>query len=399
MNPIMFTFHTCAETHDGQHSYIFVASSTILCLLLQCLWLGHSLRQACFRHKAHITFTDMDRTSKQLHVLFFTQLFVAMYWTLCDLLRLVIDPYFTIRNHIGCGIMTYSPRPCYSIFGFLYLYQILLRLKRSFTGSYLALSKWLEYVLWTLIVITLIVTVITFRPDAAALNTICIEEWTPSDIGGTLTYCKQELNDYIYVMAPLSIAMMVLTTLSMACIFSCTLKRMMSNNKDNEALNVPFKKLIVKNHLMTVTGCVAIVVTHVLSFYTDLGLWANMMTLIVSISIGLMFGYNDKPYRKLCKPCIRFTNQRLKIQEHIREKLSSTIVSWKASMGSLGSMQSVDVVESPIPPNTPADGVENTVMRFPSMHDLSGNVSLDIESMDCQQSQHSQECNDNEVPP
>merc|ERR1712130_865925 len=42
---------------------------------------------------------------------------------------------------------------------------------------------------------------------------------------------------------------------------------------------------------------------------------SNMMTLIVSISIGLMFGYNDKPYRKLCKPCIRFTNQRLKIQE------------------------------------------------------------------------------------
>merc|ERR1712062_72490 len=126
--------------------------------------------------------------------------------------------------------------------------------------------------------------------------------------------------------------MMLITVISISSIFGFTLKRMMTTNKDNESLNVPFKKLIVKNHLMTVSGCIAILLTHALSFYTNLGIMANLMTIVVSVSIGMMFGYNDKLYRQLCAPCIRVTHQRLKLEKHIKHKMSTTINSWKLSM-------------------------------------------------------------------
>ena len=276
-------------------------------ILLQFLLLFHSLyHELKNRHDP-----KYQQISLQSRILYIVLQLVAIYFTILDLLRYVILG----QTHHCLAIEAYSPRIVGVVYYLIYLYHILLRLNASFKGSYLELSQRNLYILGALTVIPMILGLIIFL-ILTRNQTPCIAPWRASDLEIDLTYCTFPLIVVDYACdSPTSILAMIAIVCYYAwipaintvigVIFGIKLKKLLSDHKtNNERVKFQYKSLIIKNALLTLVGCISIIVNVSLSAATGSSMFLYFDLFINCVVIGMMFQYNDKWYKTCCKCCI-----------------------------------------------------------------------------------------------
>ena len=179
---------------------------------------------------------------------FYVLQILGLWWTICDFLRLTIDPgTYILHNHTTyqynavCSIVAYTPKIMPCLYYLVYLYQILMRLRTSFIDSYLEISKHVYGILLGSILIPMIIGPITFFIFNST-ETTCIAKWNPKDFPQLgLTYCEYQIRPYtvgawVYT---LSASWIPIVNIIFGIIFSVKLNKILSKNNSNE--NMKFK--------------------------------------------------------------------------------------------------------------------------------------------------------------
>ena len=279
--------------------YLEFAIAIPLFLILQLTLLSHSIyHERCNQNQ--------QRISLKLRILFIALQVVGIYWTILDACRLLIDPPTKIfQGSTVCLIMAYSPKIVPAPFYLLYLLQILCRLESSFTGSFLQLSKCTVYTLLSLILIPVIIgPIISFILNRHEHT--CIALWNPNDnlFEYSLSFCDIPLEADAVLMYAFVLIWIVVMNIIIGIIFSVKLNQLLSNHADNEQIQFRFKSLIIKNSILTLSGAVSTVVCYLLWLGFIRATFLYLDLFINCVVIALMFKYNEKWYKKLCRCCI-----------------------------------------------------------------------------------------------
>ena len=283
-----------------QGPYLEFALGIPAFISLQLLLLFHSIHHE-FVHRENEVYQQVSIKSRILYIIL---QFLGLYWTTNDLFCLVIDPQtHLLRDNIGCDIMAYSPKIIPWPYYLVYLYQVLLRLDSSLKGSYLELSKKTLYFLNAITVIPVIIAPIIFFILNRSERT-CIAPWKPNDFHyDNFSNCWLPLqqNSIALLVYTAVLVWIPIINIIIGIIFGVKLNKLLSSHKDNDHIKFQFKSLIVKNGILTLTGSVSTIVNYLLwsSFIRATFLYLDLF--INCLVIGLMFKYNEKWYKKLCK--------------------------------------------------------------------------------------------------
>eukprot|EP01083_Nonionella_stella_P079603 218518_1 len=303
---------TCADEHDDIGGvWIEIPLTIFPVIVLQILWLYHTVHTEYTRHKTSTASQAPNKAYKFQRTLHLSLQIVGLCWTINDVLSRVIDPHTLIlRNNIGCYIAAYIPKVVPGVFYGLYFYQIVFRLEASFGDSFLAMSK------TTTIILKLLIIPIVTGPIWIILlsDGACVRPWKPLDVPSW--YDRPEPYQFAYchlIMRSEAVIVLLLTVLwggsiniIYGIVYILKLRVLLSPamNESTTYLTFVYKSLIVKNAILTITGTITTLSCYVLwiSLSFTSGLYIDLF--VNCLMIGLMFKYNSKLYKRLCKCCI-----------------------------------------------------------------------------------------------
>eukprot|EP01083_Nonionella_stella_P108169 314305_1 len=282
--------------------WVEIPISILPVIILQVLWLCHTVRTEYIVHKT----MHPNKSYKFQRILHLSLQIIGLCWTISDVFCFIIDPHTLIlRNNIGCYIVAYIPKVVPGVYYGLYLYQILLRLESSFRDSCLAISK------RTIIIFkVLIIPILTGPIWFLILNrgeTACVRGWKAHDVTSwyerpepyKFAYCTVKTNFGAALFLIFVVLFLGFINIAFGVIFAMKLKVLLSANTDNR-----LKALIVKNSILTVTGSISTVSSYLIWIILTFGTGLYIDLLVNCLVIGLMFKYNSKLYKRLCKCCI-----------------------------------------------------------------------------------------------
>eukprot|EP01083_Nonionella_stella_P293553 998360_1 len=311
----MPTAPTCAEDIDVIGGvWIEIPLSLIPVILIQIIWLCHTFHAEHMMKKTRNTTPNKFTGYKfQRSILYILLQIIGLCWTINDVfVFIIIDPHTLIlRHNIGCYIVAYIPKTVPWIYYILYLYQILLRLEASFKGSPLSISK------RTIIIFKVLIIPIAVGPIWFILlnKSTCVRGWKPLDVSSwyerpgpyKFAWCTLQMNGPAVILLIVSLVWGASINIIFGMVFVLKLKVLLSSNVDDHMqtkLDFRYKSLIVKNSILTLTGSISTIAAYIIwiasSFVT--GMYIDL--LVNCLVIGLMFNYNTKIYKRLCKCCI-----------------------------------------------------------------------------------------------
>ena len=211
-----------------------------------------SLHIALLVHSLYHEYTNREepkfQKQRRLRMWFIILQLVAIYALINEFFKLFDSFTSIVRHNAFCVIIPYVTKTISSVFYAAYLYQILLRLRLSFDGSHLALSKWTVAVMQVIIVLIPAIVCILILMDSAGTSLQCLRSWYPADVSLKLTYCDipwdslSLLKEYgLYAL--LTVANLL--NISFGVIFMVKLRRISVHNT-NEKIDRQFRELIVK---------------------------------------------------------------------------------------------------------------------------------------------------------
>ena len=210
-------------------------------LFLMLLLLCHSIKNQ-YVHRDDVKFNKQ----KNARIRYFCLQFIAIYWFISDLFRLVLDPkYAIIRNNILCKITAFSSRICALVFYGIYLFSICIYLEESFKGSYLALNRWTMFILKGIIVLIPISPVCLLLADHPQSE--CLRLWIPDDIKSDVEYCDIPLSLIpVFHYGHVGIVIVICSiNILLTVLFTNKLRKLLSHNAHREDLKFKFKALII----------------------------------------------------------------------------------------------------------------------------------------------------------
>ena len=142
---------------DGSHGFLMeFAAALPLIILLQIVLFLHTIYNEYILRKSR-TSGHVDAQSSRLRNLYVLLQIVGLFWTIVDVVNYgQID----MRSDIACNVTAFIPKFMPTIFYGLYFIQILLRLRRSFKGSHLALRTSTFCILSVLIMVPCIIYIV-----------------------------------------------------------------------------------------------------------------------------------------------------------------------------------------------------------------------------------------------
>eukprot|EP01083_Nonionella_stella_P192734 712248_1 len=359
------------DFEDFDHSFIEIILFLIIYMFLQLLLFAQTMFQEYQIH--HRTRERRHKPQLSIRAVFIALQVTGFYFTLIDLLRYVLDPYthFAQNNASSCSLLAYSPKVSSIIYYGLYLISILLRLETSFRGSAYAINRTTYILLALFIILPGIIAPIVFFVSVRDIEP-CVWKWTPSDmqVPDNFAFCDFH-SDAAANLAPMfGVIWIVIANIVYGVIFTVKLNAVLTLSEGASGSSTfALKSLIIKNTILTVAGSVSTLINWMLWFanvgisFLYLDIWFNC------VIISLMFKYNDKYYKRLCKVCIvcclmrcdrtynkedakQCDNQR-KVTEHYLEQRSRA-----SAVHSTTSVFSPDSLPSPSqsPRNAPTNG-------------------------------------------
>eukprot|EP00484_Ammonia_sp_Unknown_P002318 CAMPEP_0197074662 /NCGR_PEP_ID=MMETSP1384-20130603/211222_1 /TAXON_ID=29189 /ORGANISM="Ammonia sp." /LENGTH=215 /DNA_ID=CAMNT_0042513503 /DNA_START=583 /DNA_END=1230 /DNA_ORIENTATION=+ len=135
----------------------------------------------------------------------------------------------------------------------------------------------------------------------------CLHAWYPPD-REELLFCSVPITMYDRGTQALSATLTALFNAAFTVVFCVKLQKLLSMDKGQ----VPYRRrafraLIVKLSILTVVGFVSTVVCWVcaVKFRATVGLLFVYADVLINCLInGLMFRYNERAYKRLCKHCV-----------------------------------------------------------------------------------------------
>eukprot|EP01083_Nonionella_stella_P032234 88257_1 len=295
----------CKSKNDYYGSYMELSILLPILIILQLGLLAHSIY-------CHIAM-------RTLKILFLSLQVLALFWSIGDLFRFVIDPYTHILRHsILCDITSASPKIISLIYYAIFCSLILIRLKVSFkASSFLQVKPRTIYLLSSLIVAPLCLLPISM---IFLLSSPCIWSWTPIDIAvdDTFAFCSFSANQTVYVFYIVGILCVTVANVVIGVIFGMKLKKVLNLNHKggnvgttNKSKAFQLKSLVIKNSVLTMIAASSTVINYTLwivfGYFIGIGtILVYLDTLINCLCVALMFSSYDIYYKKLCKTCIVF---------------------------------------------------------------------------------------------
>jgi len=191
-------------------------------------------------------------------------------------------------------------------------FHILERLKGSFEGSMYALSKRTYIFLLMLVIIPCVIAIVVY---GTLTSSPCIQLWTPLDFpdwnkNNDWGFCRYPTSTTVFLILRVGVIYIAGVNILFGTMFVIKLKRILKVQDGQITKSTKkFKDIMTKNTLLTL---VAVTSTLVCFFIFIPAQWAFFVYLdrfVNSLIITLMFGYNNKRYKKLCKCCIRIFNK------------------------------------------------------------------------------------------
>ena len=280
--------------------YHYEAICTNLFILFFLSLLTHSLYIECSRRND----PNFQILSTHSRLGYIALQCLALYWTISDLIRYIIDPLLSILpNTIACEVLTYSTTLIPGLFYTVYLYLILLRLQ-NLDGTHLKTSKCTIRLLRVLIC-----TVICFQIAYVTPNEgpVCLYPLHASDVDrGEMWYCELIPTANRTYIALGGIVMIVLLNLTMGALFARRLQQVMHAKRGNQHLNVRLRKVVVQSTILTVTGSISTFVLYgAWAVYPNTNTFLYLDLVINCCVIGLSFPHNRSRYKVLCGCCVK----------------------------------------------------------------------------------------------
>ena len=229
---------------------------------------------------------------------------LALYWTICDLLRYTIDPLKPfLPNTFGCVFLTYSTTVIPGFFYTVYLYLILLRLE-NLDGSYLKTSQHTLFLLRVLIFSVMVFQIVFV---CIGRDSVCLQRYHPSDMDRELWHCDLSINDNRKYVGLGGYSMIAILNIAMGVLFARKLQQMVHLKKDNQHLNIRLREIVVQSTLLTATGSISTFVSYGLwaVFPFSTAMWLYLDLVVNCCVIGLAFPHNRRWYKLLCRHCIK----------------------------------------------------------------------------------------------
>jgi len=278
-----------------------------ICLVLQLVLLLNTIHKECSKK------IYLKGISPVIRISFITLQLIGIYWSLIDLLRFVIDPHTDLMqsNHVLCSVVAYSPKIIVIIYYGIYLHHVFYRLDVTFKNSCLELSKTSKLVLSFVLYIPLISMPTLYL---VFLSPKCVWTWHPRDFPqwSHMAFCDAPItHQFAGVVISIGIVWVCLGNLLFGTIFSIKLKKMLRAREGPEAIHTfKIKAVMVKNtilvscaSLFTLCNWIGWVVVAAPSGLGSTLLYLDVLLNVVLVS--LMFKYNEKYYKLLCRCCIR----------------------------------------------------------------------------------------------
>ena len=103
-----------------------------------------------------------------------------------------------------------------------------------------------------------------------------------------------------------TVALINVLNISFGILLSIKLRRFvkMGEGASNQMKRLRFQALIIKNVILTLTGTVSTTIGYLLVGVTQDSTFVSIDMLVNCCVIGLMFNWNSKCYRSLCRGCI-----------------------------------------------------------------------------------------------
>ena len=206
-----------------------------------------------------------------------------------------------VRYNPMCVVIPYTTKTINAVFYAVYLHQICERLRLSFDGSHLALSKWTVLMIRIVIILIPAIVCILILIDSAGDSLQCLRSWYPMDVDVKLTYCDipwdslSLLKEYgLYALLTLGMWFIFaflqidrlrvmdhrwttanIVNVSLGIVFVVKLKRI-SSQTTNEKINIQFRNLIVRNTTLTLVGCCSSFLGYLLYAGTELASWVYL---------------------------------------------------------------------------------------------------------------------------
>ena len=138
-------------------------------------------------------------------------------------------------------------------------------------------------------------------------QSVCVREWAAPDLGHDLQCCDFQVTtsrSYEFV-GEGTVAWVAATNVCLAMLFSVKLTKLLTLQGDsNEHLKLEFKALIIRNHILTVSGLVSTLSCYATWYFVGEKTLVHLDLFVNSLVVGLMYRYNKKYYKYLCRPCI-----------------------------------------------------------------------------------------------
>eukprot|EP01083_Nonionella_stella_P246700 856151_1 len=281
-------------------SYFEFAIAIPLCIIYQLAILSNSIYYEIKKGKR-----SDSKMKLSLRISFLFLQFCGLYFSINDLLRFVIDPWTSIvHDNVLCDLTAYSPKFINVLYYTCYEAHILLRLRASFQGSFIQLRNSTVICLSLFLVAGVMCAplILIFSPAP------CHWEWLPMDLNHTLSLCAFRNFGIVNVIILGGIGTVVIANITYGAIFTIKLKKLLSR-QSNAHITFQLKTVVIKNVLLTIIGCGSTLLNYVLWIViggrTGIGACFLYMDVCINVTvIALMFKYNEKYFKALCRGCV-----------------------------------------------------------------------------------------------
>ena len=316
-------------------SYLQYLIGIPIFIIVQTILLTYSIYNECLRKQS-----KSKKSAYKLRISSILLQTIALSWYINDLLRFIIDTNISskytsstsntniLQHPIPCNILSYTPKLMPIIYYTLYLYQILIRLAESFRTSHLELTKCAYRCYWlaVMVIISMGTVFLMFNKGVIYdhhINLPCLLIWEPHDIQYakalydtediSFTICDWEIRPTARIIISIALISILFTNILFCWIYGHKLQILMRNDAVTNSphtvdIQWKFKSLIIKN----CTLCIAGSVSTLLCWVCWLALPGDSVTNLLyfdaffnCLVIVLMFEYNEKWYKKLCRICIK----------------------------------------------------------------------------------------------
>ena len=289
----------CVSEPDNIVPFHFDLIVITLFILILLSLLTHSLYIEWSKRKD----PNFQILSRQSRIGYIALQFLALYWTISDLIRHILDPLGSfLPDTRGCVILTYSNFMITGLFYTIYLDLILLRLE-NLDGTYLKPSQCTMLILRGFICSVMGIQIAFLCVDG---DPVCLQSLQPPDMDRDMWYCQLIITSHRRSLLLGGITMIVFLNLTMGALFARRLQQVVRRMEENQHVTIQLRKIVIQNTILITTGSISTLVFYsVWIVCPPTGLWLYLDLLINCCVIGLAFPHNNRWYILLCGHCIK----------------------------------------------------------------------------------------------